>query len=276
MWEEKLPKMKTWLLSSGSSAISSLLRSNDGRFLVVSSSDGYCSILSFDPGELGVPLSPEKLPPPLANTQTQSKPEVDTLPQTTPSPPLAVRAEKDSPPVCSATGGHKGNSVKPRRIRPTIIAAFSSPDKQTKEVSGCEDKSNEGNGSLPVTPVVDHPSSASPQHPPATSDSVPAIATPSTEDAEVKQNSTSDTSQQSSSSVTPRRVNFVTLSSTPLVSASTLKTSPTAVESEHSSVDTDPLRMSPKTGQTYSRRVEGEGEGGKSEGEEPMEVQIIE
>lgn len=33
-----------------------LFRSGDGSFLAVSSTDGYCSFLSFSPGELGTPL----------------------------------------------------------------------------------------------------------------------------------------------------------------------------------------------------------------------------
>lgn len=39
-----------------------LFRSGDGSFLAVSSTDGYCSFLSFSPGELGTPL---KEPPTL-------------------------------------------------------------------------------------------------------------------------------------------------------------------------------------------------------------------
>ena len=40
-------------------------RSNDGRMLAVSSSDGYCSLLQFDEGELGTPLSDDLVPSPL-------------------------------------------------------------------------------------------------------------------------------------------------------------------------------------------------------------------
>lgn len=39
-----------------------LFRSRDGSFLAVSSTDGYCSFLSFSPGELGTPL---EVPPTL-------------------------------------------------------------------------------------------------------------------------------------------------------------------------------------------------------------------
>lgn len=34
-----------------------VFRSSDGRLLVVSSTDGYCSFIKFEEGELGVPIS---------------------------------------------------------------------------------------------------------------------------------------------------------------------------------------------------------------------------
>jgi len=37
-------------------------RSEDGQILVVSSSDGYCTVVRFDSGELGVPLPNSELP----------------------------------------------------------------------------------------------------------------------------------------------------------------------------------------------------------------------
>lgn len=47
-------------------AITDLAWSRDGRFLAVSSYDGYCSLAAFAPGELGEPLSAEELPPKVA------------------------------------------------------------------------------------------------------------------------------------------------------------------------------------------------------------------
>lgn len=37
-------------------------RSNDGLALIVSSSDGFCSIVTFSPGEIGTPLTSENMP----------------------------------------------------------------------------------------------------------------------------------------------------------------------------------------------------------------------
>ena len=54
-------------------------RSADGSILIVSSSDGFCSVLSFSPGELGTPLSSDKYPsflinPGLLTTPTHQTP----------------------------------------------------------------------------------------------------------------------------------------------------------------------------------------------------------
>jgi hypothetical protein len=38
----------------------SFFRSNDGHILIISSSDGYCSAVSFEENELGIPLSKEE------------------------------------------------------------------------------------------------------------------------------------------------------------------------------------------------------------------------
>lgn len=42
--------------------LSSFDRSNDGRALIMASTDGYCSMVSFEDGELGVPLEGESVP----------------------------------------------------------------------------------------------------------------------------------------------------------------------------------------------------------------------
>lgn len=41
-------------------SLTDLAWSTDGRLLAVSSSDGYCTIISFEAGELGTPLSAEE------------------------------------------------------------------------------------------------------------------------------------------------------------------------------------------------------------------------
>lgn len=61
-------------------------RSDDGRMLAVSSSDGYCSLVVFDEKELGMPLSNDLIPSPLRTVQ-QHRNASPFSPK--PSPPLA-------------------------------------------------------------------------------------------------------------------------------------------------------------------------------------------
>lgn len=234
----------------------SLLRSSDGQFLVVSSSDGYCSILSFEPGELGVPLSPDKLPLPLTATQQASDTEMLQLAENTKTSPPAVVTQKEPFP---SSAEQKVNVVKPRRIRPTPIASHCSPDKQPDEVATAENGNCIGSSSLSSPPPVPGSSGLTLSAvSPNTSESNSTREIPSKE-------ATGMQGPSSSLSATPRRVNFVTLSSAPSL---TVKTPPTPSESDHHSLDAHPLQTSPKTGQTYPRHGTEEG----TQSEEPMDV----
>lgn len=102
-----------------------LFRSGDGSFLAVSSTDGYCSFLSFSPGELGTPL---KEPPTLEifvpnngsdkrgkkSAVTKNPSPVSQPPSSTPSP--------ISQPSCATPAEDKKTTPKtkgkpqPRRI----------------------------------------------------------------------------------------------------------------------------------------------------------------
>ncbi len=260
----------------------SLLRSSNAEFLVVTSSDGYCSILSFEPGELGVPLSSEKLPALLASTSEKSKSEVTISSENSPTPPPQ-----------SAAGPQKETSeqsvrlIKPRRIRPTTVASFCSPDKQKVEVVAADNKDNEGSRSsvlssplLPNSVDVLPPSLPSQSTTNSEPDPISATLAPSKDGAKMKQNSTGCESHNnqnpSSSSGAPRRVNFVTLSSVPST-LTTPKALPPLSEVSSNSIQPQPLQMSPKTGQTYPSHGREEDEGKKgSKTEEPMEVPTIE
>ena len=48
-------------------------RSDDGLVLVVTSSDAYCSIVTFEPGELGVALATEKIPMSMRQSENEEK-----------------------------------------------------------------------------------------------------------------------------------------------------------------------------------------------------------
>ena len=54
-------------------------RSKDGRMLVVSSMDGYCSVVTFDAGELGVPYTPRPASSVSLETRTSNNPKVIVL-----------------------------------------------------------------------------------------------------------------------------------------------------------------------------------------------------
>lgn len=56
--------------------LSDLAWSSDGRVLVVSSTDGYCSVITFDKGELGMPYTPR----PAMSVDGEAKSPVETVP----------------------------------------------------------------------------------------------------------------------------------------------------------------------------------------------------
>jgi hypothetical protein len=55
------------------SGITDLAWSDDGLVLVVTSSDAYCSIVTFEPGELGVALATEKIPMSMRQSENEEK-----------------------------------------------------------------------------------------------------------------------------------------------------------------------------------------------------------
>ena len=59
-----------------SDSIHHCCRSKDGRILVVSSMDGYCSVVTFDAGELGVPYTPRPASSVSMDTHRSSGPRV--------------------------------------------------------------------------------------------------------------------------------------------------------------------------------------------------------
>ena len=86
-------------------------RAHDGHMLVISSSDGYCSLVMFNANELGTPSSPDKLH------------------LTTPSSRSATPNDsKDTP------SGSK-ECKKPRRIKPILINDVATPPKPTRRIT---------------------------------------------------------------------------------------------------------------------------------------------
>ena len=85
-------------------------RSSDGLVLAVTSSDGYCSLIGFESGELGEPLQQDKLPACIQQTSSSST-CLSPTPEKTSS--IAHKTQSDtSSPV---------NVIIPRRIRPAPV-----------------------------------------------------------------------------------------------------------------------------------------------------------
>ena len=80
--------------------------------LAVSSSDGYCSLVGFEPGELGEPLKQDKLPTCMRHTTT------------TASSTTSSDIDKDS--LTQNNSSPSINIIVPRRIRPAPVQTPSS------------------------------------------------------------------------------------------------------------------------------------------------------
>ena len=71
-----------------------IFRSSDGQILVISSTDGYCTIIRFDNGELGVPLIDSELP--IGARRTAST-NMDISPPTVHTPVSAPSSNQTTP-----------------------------------------------------------------------------------------------------------------------------------------------------------------------------------
>uniref|UniRef100_A0A8C6LAL9 Chromatin assembly factor 1 subunit B n=1 Tax=Nothobranchius furzeri TaxID=105023 RepID=A0A8C6LAL9_NOTFU len=149
--------------------LSDLTWSRDGSFLAVSSTDGYCSFLSFSPGELGTPL---KEPPTLevfvpssgsekkgkkASGAKNSSPVSQTL-SSTPNPTCQTSCGKDTP--CHTPPDEKKSTPKikpkpqPRRITLNTLEGWGKPS-SPKTPSSTQTRDS---GSAPSTPPPQRPS----------------------------------------------------------------------------------------------------------------------
>ena len=128
----RIAAMTSYGVKVGVSSI--LIRSKDGQILVVTSTDGYCSLVAFDPDELGIPLSPSELPPAMRSHSDQHQ-----SPSTTP-----VRANVEAEEIKKSSSIQQQPPVssksKPRRIRPTIISSFASSSKGSTDNDCSQDQ----------------------------------------------------------------------------------------------------------------------------------------
>lgn len=150
-------------------------RSNDGLMLIVTSSDCYCSIITFESCELGNPLETSVMFP-TAKCEKASQPVnscSQAVPHSEPDPPAQV---------VSPTG-------KQRRIRPTMISAI-----ETTMISPCSKD--------PSPDVKDNSISKEASRNESTSISTEPVAPPVTQQA-----------LGANKKTVTRRVNLITLAS---------------------------------------------------------------
>lgn len=140
----------------------SLFRSRDGSFLAVSSTDGYCSFLSFSPGELGTPL---KEPPALevfapnnGGEKKGKKVARTSSPGTQPpgsavTPTSQTGSGKDAPPVTPPEEKKSTPSAKsktqPRRITLNTLEGWGKP---SSSKTTAPHPTTSGTTSAPSTP----------------------------------------------------------------------------------------------------------------------------
>ncbi|XP_063354268.1 chromatin assembly factor 1 subunit B [Pelmatolapia mariae] len=147
--------------------LSDLTWSRDGSFLAVSSTDGYCSFLSFSPGELGTPL---KEPPtlevfvPSSGVEKKGKKASlakgsSPISQPSPSaPPATSQANqgKDAPSLTSPeekkSTPRANSKPQPRRITLNTLEGWGKPTTPKATASAAPQSSKSGSTSAPSTP----------------------------------------------------------------------------------------------------------------------------
>lgn len=139
-----------------------LFRSGDGSFLAVSSTDGYCSFLSFSPGELGTPL---KEPPTLEvfvpNSGTEKKgkkaknsPPVSQPPTSAPTPQTnpGKDAPSPTPPEEKKSTPKVKSKPQPRRITLNTLEGWGKPTTPKASAASAPLTPASGSTSAPSTP----------------------------------------------------------------------------------------------------------------------------
>ena len=229
-------------------------RSNDGLTLVITSSDGYCTVACFEPGELGTPLPTDQLPP-VVLKQQKEKQQQELVTSVTPT---AQQPSKSPQAATSAVSEPKVNTLKPRRIRPTIVASFSSP----------EDKLEKVEAKSPASCVGTKAPSTSGSEEKRDSISSPSSRRINGNASHKEANDVTINGESSGKKSAPRRVNFVTLSTS------------TSSPPDHKQESLGAC-VTPETGQPCLTQEQDQGGSSCKSKEvecedEPMEVQIIE
>ncbi|XP_028992735.1 chromatin assembly factor 1 subunit B [Betta splendens] len=228
--------------------LSDLAWSRDGSFLAVSSTDGYCSFLSFSPGELGIPL---KEPPtlevfvPNSGVEKKGKKSGKTsspVSQPTNSAPASASQTKEAPPV-----------TPPQEKKSTPVAK-SKPQPRRIPLNTLEGwgKPTTPKGTAPSAPQTTAPESSSAPSTPQPRITPLTPSTPSTPKALNNANTSRSTTPKATSTPkgpTPRRVSLTPLASrSPAVGSLFNTPSPTTkAKHERPSPPTDPVCQPPES-----------------------------
>ncbi|XP_019945463.1 chromatin assembly factor 1 subunit B [Paralichthys olivaceus] len=144
--------------------LSDLTWSRDGSFLAVSSTDGYCSFLSFSPGELGTPL---KEPPTLEvfvpSTGVEKKSKKSSAGRTSspvssaaPTPSSQTTHGKDAPSITPPEEKKSTPSTKskpqPRRITLNTLEGWGKPSSPKTTAPSAPQTPTSASTSAPSTP----------------------------------------------------------------------------------------------------------------------------
>ncbi|XP_035531972.1 chromatin assembly factor 1 subunit B [Morone saxatilis] len=243
--------------------LSDLTWSRDGSFLAVSSTDGYCSFLSFSPGELGTPL---KEPPTLEvfapNSGVEKKGKksartsspVTQLPSSAPTPTPQTSLGKDAPSVTPPEEKKSTPSAKskpqPRRITLNTLEGWGKPSTPKATAPSAPQTPTSASTSAPSTPQP----CVAPLTPTNSSTTQPRITplTPSTPKVHNSANTPGPTTPKGTTTPkgpTPRRVSLTPVASRVPAVSSLFRTPSSTEKAKHErpSPPTDPVCQPPES-----------------------------
>ncbi|XP_034742099.1 chromatin assembly factor 1 subunit B [Etheostoma cragini] len=140
--------------------LSDLTWSRDGSFLAVSSTDGYCSFLSFSPGELGTPLKePPTLEVFIPNSGVEKKGKKSSAART--SSPLTQTPSSAQTPTSQASVGKDAPFVTPPEEKKSTPSVKSKPQPRRITLNTLEGWGKPSNSKTTVPPAPLTPTSAS-------------------------------------------------------------------------------------------------------------------
>lgn len=254
-------------LPSSLSPSSSHPRSDDGLILVITSSDAYCSIVTFEPGELGTPLAKDKLPSPMRRQDVDGGERTCEVAKARKEGEAGKLGRKEDSPTVDKPKEKAAVAVKrdakgKRRIQATMLESFTSP-----EHSNTHPTSPLSENISPSPPPGGQRSTSRPESTSSFQDQITSpkdgssvLTTPPKNGSSVAVQPPPETKKPTEEKK-PRRVQLVTLSTL----------SPKSCDSDSTSSHTHSSTMTPPP-----PADDISGSAGTGDKVEPMEVQIIE